>query len=282
MILDDSSVAVPVYGPHGALSEAARKVLMLKLRAAGGVGSGRKGHTTEHSTSTRAKAITTEIQRGDIGKQLSQVLGKGSTVDVATHPNAVRAAAAAVPIFQEMKDKGYTLPTEFSVGMTTGTEQSDEPSNEPSGETTHQGGQSGIILSIPASLPADVPLDDAVRVVYADKTAKSPAEHELFFPADLRGKPIQEFADRNFKDLVVHEMGHVNTRRDLSEAEKNAALKIAGDKAFIARAASQVSNYALSSPAEFVAEAFTMQYRGETLKPDAQKLYNLMGGAKIR
>jgi hypothetical protein len=42
-----------------------------------------------------------------------------------------------------------------------------------------------------------------------------------------------------------------------------------------------VSEYASKSEDEFIAEAFTRLYRGETLAEDSQKLYDLVKGPAV-
>ena len=207
---------------------------------------------------------------GELAHALGQELG------VLVDPGAASIARAMVPVVREMRAKGYTMPGYVSVGF--GRDTSDA-------EGEYNWKDRILKIKVDPAVPLDK-LDDAVEVGFGGKTIDG----------------YDRFAIRSMRDIAIHEMGHVQAfdveakpddvvdvsassfktkdGRPLSAAfAPDLPNSQAVDRMF--KAIRSVSDYASRSAYEFKAEAFTRLYRGETLTPDAMKLYELMRGPKV-
>jgi hypothetical protein len=198
-------------------------------------------------------------------------------VQVADMPTTVRTAHVAANVLKEMKDKGYRLPDSVNIEGDSG----DDGETVPSGVTVSDNPKYGtsnqaLTIKIPTALPPDADLDRAVAVAYGGK---------------IPGTKIDKYSAHNMRDVVIHEMGHVQhgfisyPQAVIHDAQ--VAFKATGDTEDqvidkILSAARSVSGYAEHHPQEFVAEAFTRMYRGEKLTPEAMKLYKAMKGPAIQ
>jgi len=177
-----------------------------------------------------------------------------------------------------MKARGYEMPKLILVLPDTRDRAQDEHVHASVGKATVSGMISDAIsgrvvdtrntmtIEVPGSLPSDVSFDDAVLKSYGGDD-----------PVD--GKPL--FIARTFKDIIVHEMGHVQTEPDLSGQAFSDQIDALHEPGF-SLAAKQVSKYATTNNHEFIAEAFSLQYKGGTLSPDAAKVYAALQGPKVR
>jgi hypothetical protein len=205
-------------------------------------------------------------------------------VHVDTTLPAVHAAEIAAKVIGEMQAKGYTMPNAISVISA----QSQEAVFGPAGVTQiappTAGGHSDVQLAlrIPATMPANADLDKAVAVAFGGRERDS-------FHGDV-ATYHDKFAARTMQDVVVHEMGHVQMGyKDPSFADARSAFHVTddmhGDKQLariLTTATRSVSGYASRNASDFIAEAFTRQYRGETLSADAATLYKALGGPAIK
>lgn len=219
----------------------------------GGSGSGSGGANDIPVDTTAAVALIT----GATGVQ---------QVAVADTRVARLASRTVADTLAEMRSRGYRMPT--AVTITSHNDDDLTKSTDITGETTRN---NSIIIQVPDNIPPDVSLDEAVRKTYG-------LEH-----IDDNGNKTSDFSARTFKDVIVHEMGHVleTPTWQMAPKEFSHLLEMLSEPV-IRKAAGQVSGYAHHSPEEFVAEAFTLQYRGERLKPEADAMYKALGGAKIR
>lgn len=214
-------------------------------------------------------------------------------------PVTIRAADTTADVLNEMRAKGYTMPSTVYVQRDT------QPSAHGETRIVLGGGnvRTDLLVMFPAALPSTANPDDAVRIGFGSaKWTPGPKSVEAWNgeridPARY-GPNVDAFAVRNTRDLVIHEMGHVEhkeTGRFTNSYYFDAAVRhFTGDKTHgameaeiagrdrAARAVASVSHYALTDPGEFVAEAFVRQYRGEKLTPDAQEVYRLYAGPQVR
>lgn len=176
-------------------------------------------------------------------------------VYIENHHAAVAAANVTASVMKEMKDKGYAVPQNVIVytqqgGDRTGGATVLQPKREQ---------DDTVEIYVPHELPRGADLDKAVDVAFGEH----PAVEKMI---------SQKFAVRTMKDVVVHEMGHVQAGYERRAFKDDSEKAIAG----------KVSLYATHNAEEFIAEAFVRQYRGETLAPDVIQLYQRLKGPAIK
>jgi len=222
-----------------------RKSLVKILK--GGVGSGRypKG------SGVQSVAVTPAFQ---MARQAIMDVINGP-VGVDDHPVAIRAAHETAAVLAELKTKGYLMPSGVDIRV--------HGKDNPSGLAEDNG---TLMLKVPMGLPPDVSLDVATQATYK---------------GELEGVP--RFVVTNFREVVLHEMGHIMRRRpnESDSTEFATELRHLKSDLFIP-AALQVSRYAVGNPDEFVAEAFVKLYRGDVLSPETMATYTALRGAKIK
>lgn len=196
---------------------------------------------------------------------------------VPTSRNAIRAAEITADVLEEMQAKGYAMPTRVMVGHDA----------EPRGQVTQFPGRPDQILRIfvPETLPPGVDLDHVVAVTFGETVRPPAANPDPLYAA------YEKFAVHTMRDVIIHEMGHIqdaqrHPRFDPAQAKWSATdaniVDALGGARAVSRAQRRVSDYAQGEDAEFIAEAFTRLYRGETVADDSLKLYRMMGGPPIR
>lgn len=207
---------------------------------------------------------------------LAVAIGHAGSAFVERSPISVHVAEIATGVLAEMRDHGYRMPDEVFVQR----DARDAPHGETSSDAWRP--QQELHLYFPATLPADADPDAAVRATFSGQDGD-----------------VDRFTVRDVRDVILHEMGHVQARTS-GEAQPITFFDTitrmaagAGGKPATARSreaatlrlnriTESVSRYAQQSPSEFVAEAFVRLYRGETLTPDAAALYAALKGPAIR
>lgn len=250
----------------------------------GGVGSGHFGHEgrpglvggSADSSSVRLlnrgfdagdifvydKTGETSFRSSHVASQFLHQVSGAFDVDVPEHPNALRAAFTVAETLREMRAKGYEMPDSVEVKLVSGT------TDLLAGRTTwtrprlsYAPFTTTLSISVPDQLPPEFSLDKAAEIGFGGKT-KNMARYDN----------IDRFSIRTFKDIVVHEMAHVQNGPRLYKPMPGPELW--------PHAATTVSNYATDNTNEFLAEAFVKMYRGDTLSYDARKLYDELGGVQ--
>jgi hypothetical protein len=192
---------------------------------------------------------------------------------------AIRAAGVVADVLEKMKVQGYAMPDRVDVQLT----KHHSPKGAVRGiRITDVGGgaetnEKHLSVDLPDTLPDDADLDDAVYAVFSEET--SAGDDPLY----AGGFNYHRFTARTLKDIIVHEMGHVQAGHRGGELNMAPMLSsnLFPSTAAIKRAMKRVSIYASTSEDEFLAEAFTRLYRGETLAEDSMKLYRALRGPKV-
>lgn len=180
-------------------------------------------------------------------------------------PRTIDAAVRAAAVIARMDREGYKRPRFFEARLESwGSGTSADVYKTPSGARK-------LTIHIPGAIPEGADLDDVTRVAFTGTTKWYSETGEV--------RDVAQSAVRSFDDVVVHEMAHVQrfdppTFREAAEKLRPADLNVSR----VRDAAASVSNYAAENSVEFVAEAFTRLYRGEKLSPEAQRLYDVLGG----
>jgi hypothetical protein len=194
---------------------------------------------------------------------------------------AIRAAIVVADVLEKMKAQGYAMPDRVDVQLS----KHHGPHGAVRGVRITDVGtrpaqvweEKHLSIDLPDTLPDDANLDDAVYAVFSEET--SAGDDPLY----AGGFNYHRFTARTLKDIIVHEMGHVQAGH--REGELNMAPMLSSNlfpsTAAITRAMKRVSIYASTSENEFLAEAFTRLYRGETLADDSMKLYRALRGPKV-
>jgi hypothetical protein len=192
-------------------------------------------------------------------------------------PVSTRAAVVVAAVLKEMQAKGYRMPERVDVGLSTHT----GPHGAVHGIVIRDMGKGEqlerderhLSIGLPDALPDDADLDDAVKAVFS--------EQDLAQGDPLYAK-YDRFTARTLKDVIVHEIGHVQAghRGQLNMAPMLSS-NLFPSTAAIRQAMQRVSRYASTSADEFLAEAFTRLYRGETLAEDSMKLYRALRGPQV-
>jgi hypothetical protein len=214
-------------------------------------------------------------------EKLSELSGTVPAV-VEMSPISVKTAKVTADVLTEMKQHGYHMPNGVNIRQVGGLEK-------PHGATEAHYGRASLVIEMPAKAPDEASPEDITRAAFSSFRS----DYSRWAPPTYQAQDL--FAVRSFKDMVVHEMAHVqqirtgNRLTPFQDFEKATSHFMAGphpnlDQAVhrVRMAVSSVSDYAHRNPAEFVAEAFVRKYRGEKLTSDAEELYELYKGPKIR
>ena len=212
---------------------------------------------------------------------LQDAVGREIPVGVDDHPTAIQAAHQTAAVLREMRAKGYEMPEEIEIRL--------QSRKYPSGAVEERG---LLTINVPDNLPPEMTLDEAYAIAYGPNVKVAVIE-------DWEAREIRKYTGDTFRDLIIHEMGHINRRgspRTLyltarsspeERVEAEASTKAFGEemaaiKQFERVARRSVSQYATTNPDEFVAEVFTLLYNGKTLPEETMKTYEALRGAKIR
>jgi 4a-hydroxytetrahydrobiopterin dehydratase len=208
--------------------------------------------TYTHNTATHERVTTS----------LSAVAPK---VSVAKAQPAITVASHVADVLQEMQTKGYEMPDSITVRVT------DREHLHGLVEITRATGARDLTITVPQALPATANMDDAAVIAFGGQ-------------AVVDGHTYDRFTAQSMNDIVLHEMGHVQaglrpkmppgwnqkwSTKAMKEAQRSVSIYAASDTA-------------TSDQGEFLAEAFVRLYRGETLPPQAQKLYDDLNGPKVK
>jgi hypothetical protein len=178
----------------------------------------------------------------------------------------VRAGAYVAAQLSEMKERGYALPKSVRVF------------EDRDLHGTFYPGTREMVIAIPGNIPNDVSLDNAAKAAF----------HSVSESAIAASGLGREFTIESFGDVVTHEMGHVShfaqSKPPMLWGKVSMPSPGSGSTrvADLRKVAASVSEYAATSPPEFVAEAFTWQYKGGKLSPEAAKLYQFLKGPEIK
>jgi hypothetical protein len=126
-------------------------------------------------------------------------------------------------------------------------------------------GRQLLVVDIPSSAPSFMTLDNVALAAFSEYTDEG----------------VRKYVPRSFKELVVHELGHVQAGIRAGTSMGSFGVMGMSDER-VHSSARLVSEYATNNADEFLAEAFTAQYRGETLPPNAQILYDRLNGPKVK
>ena len=233
--------------------------------------------------------------------RLKEILPKGATAIIADpNPKLLRAADTAIAVLAEMKAAGIEMPSSIKIETVSGQREEAHPGIRAAvhGVNITEGRQvslkKNLVIEIPETLPPDAPLDHAVAAVFGESTPSTNTkigrvnnqvgmtpnqEKEIAAHGDPQYPTYDRFVARTLKDVIVHEMGHVQAGH-LEELNVAARLQagLFPSTQSIRQAMLRVSAYAGTNANEFVAEAYTRLYRGETLDPDSMKLYRSLSG----
>ena len=213
---------------------------LAELRDAGDV----EGHPFHGNQWTSgASGLTDKSTKREIHEKLRELVSRGALlsrglggaavkVRITDQRNAMRVAVKTADVLTEMKAKGYAMPNSVNI------EVNSVLAVEGAVETTPRGRD--LSIYIPDSIPYDADMDEVV------KTA---------FDGGYRNLDRSDTTIHSLKDIIVHEMGHVN-------GQENASTVLTQELKNVAR---KVSDYATTNKQEFVAETFTRLYRGEKL-----------------
>lgn len=237
----------------------------------GGPGSGNFGHAGRPgevggSTPDGGSAPIASGNPKSVTDNLRSVIGADvRNIDIPSRPIAVSAANELTHVLTEMKSRGYDLPHSIKIQTVSG--ETPSARMRSGGPLSASGNE--LIVDIPDHLPDGANLDDSA---------------DLAFGGTHNG--VRDFAINNFRDVVVHEMGHLQHRsagvEDHSLAYTHGEIQRAWGIDRYEKAVLSVSGYSAWKPSEFVAEAFVKLYRGDTLTPDAAYLYKLFDGPQVK
>jgi hypothetical protein len=224
---------------------------------------------------------------------------------VEDNSQSLRCAVRVADILRTMKAKGYTLPNHVWISTVFG------GMNEMRGRTQwrkpilddrsigHRTVDLTLEISIPEAAPKTMSLDLMARVAFLGQNENETRVADLKMPT-AQDENGPAFAIKTFDDIIIHEMGHMQagarndgglTTDSLAKDESGpwapndmqwSSEKLQAANSWFQRAEKTISNYASKNTDEFLAEAFTVQYRGEKLSPDAQRLYDALKGPKVR
>ena len=232
--------------------------------------------TTGHLTATAAGEVPRYGHPRTVEEAKAKITAMTDVKDVYVddHPNALRASTVVADTMNEMRNKGYKMPNLIMVTTGHRDVNGETLMAQPEGHPV----ESIITIEVPEKAPVDAPLDSLVALAFGGKTKSS----------ELYGQPpIDRFVPRTMKEVVVHEMGHLqfgigDTERLMRIQSKWQEFygKEAGSRR-IKMATEQISAYASKTHHEFVAETFTKMYRGDYLPQEARELYAELGGPKL-
>lgn len=202
-----------------------------------------------------------------------------ASVIVDKDPASQRAAVVTAAVLAEMKEAGYLMPNHIEVRRQGFHDKSTEGVQ---GNLERRGGVLTLRVILPPGLPDDANLDDAVALAFGNPSTVNPR----WAYNDPDYSRYDEFASRTMADVIVHEMGHLQA----GKRGNVPFMKLLQEGTFpttdaVRRAMMRVSEYTTrsmdSTADEFLAEAFTRIYRGETLPEDSQTLYDALQGPKV-
>ena len=243
--IDDSELDEDIYGA---------------VRTLGGPGSGNFGHAGRPGeVGGSASSATSDTNYDAIRTRLKAIV---PDVFMSDHPAAVRAAEVTASVLEEMHAKGYIMPDSVQVLPTYQKDVSGAVhyTKEEKNVTTRE-----LRVNIPGSLPADANLDDAAWLAFGGTTD---------------GK--ERFAVRNMRDVIIHEMGHIQAGHRGPWTDFDAVKSHLEPGFKIEPAMKGISLYAAKNVDEFLAETFTRRYRNERIPKDSLKLYRALNGPEIK
>jgi hypothetical protein len=231
-----------------------------------------RGRFAEENARVYAQLATQE--------QLNKLIKGRSKIE---HPdeNLINAGQQVATVLQEMKAKGMEMPHHVIIDYAESGQVGAQVAGTTIEESGHKTVQKDLTVHIPKTLPKGANLDDAVAAVFGKPSLVSP-KHAY---SDSEYAQYDRFAARTMRDVITHEMGHVQAgHRGITPGQGVFPMAdlltrhgFSGVGA-VRRAAMRVSEYALSNQDEFLAEGFTRLSRGEKLADDSQKLYDALDG----
>jgi hypothetical protein len=229
-----------------------------------------------HDTAFRSSTIAEQALERVLGTRINlfatiedAINGKVSPNDhvlsVGPDRNSLRAAVVTADVLREMKALGYKMPTDVLVHSPPYEPQVNLVTSWMNPTLDNPEGRTLLVVNIPRGAPTFMSLDNLALAAFSEYTDEG----------------VRKFVPRSFAELVVHEVGHLQA--GLRAGTSVGAFSVYGDSdAHILTSARLVSDYAAKNADEFLAEAFTAQFRGETLQPDAQLLYDRLNGPTVR
>jgi hypothetical protein len=213
----------------------------------------------------------------------------GTAIISSPMPQLIRAGEQVADVLEEMQAQGLKMPAAIKI-VSRGDNAVNSPTAGIRGAITGKRKRSWdesvptehhLTIEIPERLPDDVSLNDAAEATFGIPSDVSPQKFN-----DEAYSRYDKFAVRTFRDVVIHEMGHVQAPDAGGPLPGSTKLVTGTGQATdsakaVVRAAMRVSEYASTDGDEFLAEAFTRLYRGETLPADSQALYDSMNGPKV-
>ena len=214
------------------------------------------------STSTGRDTFATTL---DATLAIQQLLDKpNAPVSVRWNaPQALDAATTTHDVLSEMKARGYEMPSAVNIDVVDTNAAGPEGVTDfvtPNADGSGSGLRTQLQILLPATLPPDANLDAAVKSAFGSSDQAPNA-----------------FAVSNMRDIVIHEMGHIQAGLRDSKVGIDGFSSLADQ-----HAALTVSLYASTNVNEFMAESFTRLYRGESLQLHAQALYDRLDGPKVK
>jgi len=230
----------------------------LEPRALGGPGSGNFGHSGgEGGPGNPGGSSGAKMSAQQLTDALKNALN-GASVIVSDHPTTIQTAKTALATLREMKSRGYRMPTMVEI-----VSSEEAAVRGETAVTAVRSTHTRLSVLVPNTIPADVSVDDAINAAFQ--------------------KVPNAFTIKNVKDVVVHEMGHVQVGIELNGSDWASVGRGWGGRWKNGPdVAKTVSDYASKNPDEFIAEAFTRLYRGETLSVDAMKMYRDLKGPEVK
>jgi len=253
-----------------------------------------KGEFTESRGGESAYPLADVYRRGtgetsfrspQIAKMyLSRHVNVGGSVLISDEAKSLAASVYLDRVLGTMQQRGYAMPDQIEV-LTVDRETlkaqaafarplaDDRPIGQRAATTS-------LSIQIPSAIPRITSLNEAAKVSFGGEMT-SP------WGAQIRMTSVQ-----SFDDVIVHEMGHLQAGIRVGGTGKTMADLIGtpgpwntseGQSAsWFTRAAQEVSSYADTNTDEFLAESFTRLYRGDTLPPNSQLLYDALDGPKVK
>jgi hypothetical protein len=245
----------------------------------GGPGGGQFCGTSTWDAARGATVAGQQSIRAELETKIDALLGATggeSRTFIELSAISLKAAGVTESVLREMKAQGYRMPDRVFIQRDGGS--SPHGAVEYSQFYLSELRRNELHIYFPASLPADANLNAAVSSAFGERAGEN------------------AYAVQTARDIVLHEMGHVQhdsahhtmSFKDAARFfEPQAGIPGEGSPSQIGLsrlmlAARSVSHYAKTKPEEFVAEAFVRQYRGEQLSPGALHLYKLLQGPEIR
>lgn len=192
-------------------------------------------------------------------------------------PLTIEAAERVYDVLVEMRGKGYRLPDGVSIVRTEGDDARINGETEP----IPYDNSVQLKIRVPDTVPNDANLDEVTRLIFGEQVRSERGD------LGLPGKgTVPRFVERSFRDLVIHEMGHVQHAQKggalPNEAYQDYVQDLARNHVPETEIRARVSGYAAEGRVgEFVAETFVKMYRGETVDAEVMKLYLDARGPRV-